>query len=43
MKKENKKMKKIVLTIPNDEDFKEIVELLQNALDNAGFNANFDE
>jgi hypothetical protein len=36
-------MKKIVLTIPNDEDFKEIVELLQNALDNAGFNANFDE
>ena len=43
MKKENKKMKKIVLTIPNDEDFKEIVELLQNALDNAGFNANFHE
>lgn len=36
-------MKQITLTIPNDEDFKEIVELLQNALDNAGFNANFDE
>lgn len=36
-------MKKIVLTIPNDEDFKEIVELLQNTLDNAGFNANSDE
>lgn len=36
-------MKKIVLTIPNDEDFKKIVELLQDALDDAGFNANFDE
>ena len=36
-------MKQITLTIPNDEDFTEIVEFLQNALDKDGYNANFDE
>lgn len=36
-------MKKIVLTIPNSNDYEEILEVLKNALNDAGFNADIEK
>lgn len=36
-------MKQITLTIPNSNDYEEILEVLQNALNDAGFNADIEK
>lgn len=36
-------MKQITLTIPDSNDYEEILEVLQNALNDAGFNADIEK
>jgi hypothetical protein len=36
-------MKQITLTIPDNNDYEEILEVLQNALNDAGFNADIEK